>query len=128
MSKLTAFPDLEAAREEAALWVARIDRGLSAPEQTQLRLWLRNPANRRAFEELGSIWEKMDVMSVLADLFPRAPAPRRTRRAVWIGAGALAASLVAAAVALRVLPLPGVRTAAPVQTVAADFETFVTPV
>ena len=41
MSNLTAFPDLAAAREQAALWIVRMDRGLSAAEQPQLDQWLR---------------------------------------------------------------------------------------
>lgn len=129
MSKLTAFPDLEEAREEAALWVAKLDRGLDAAEQAQLRQWLRQPANRRAFEELSHIWKDLDVMSVLADLFPRSTQPPRSRRNLWIATGALAASVLAAAIVLRVVPLPGTTAATPSEAqVAASFESFATPV
>jgi transmembrane sensor len=128
MSKLTAFPDLEEAREEASLWVAKLDRGLDATEQEQLRQWLRQPANRRAFDELSHIWGNLDVMSVLADLFPRHTQPRRSSRTLWIATGALAASVLAAAIVLRVAPLQITPVAPPATQSAANFETFATPV
>ncbi len=98
MSNVSAFPDLAAIRETAALWVARADRGLSGAEAEELNLWLANPAHARAYEELGGISNRTEVLSVLADVFPRTapqsapPAPRR-----WLLAGALASCMAVAA-------------------------------
>ncbi len=101
MSKLTEFPDLEAVREQAACWTARIDRQLSPSEQAEFKQWLRGPAERRAFQELGGVWEGMDVLSVLAEVFPQ-PAPRAlpVRRVLPWALGGMAASVLVAATLL----------------------------
>ena len=101
MSNVTAFPDLGAIRETAALWVARVDRGLNPAEAEELNAWLAHPAHFRAFEEFGGVWDRTEVLSVLADVFPRqgvAPAEpaRATRRRGWLAAAAVAASLLVA--------------------------------
>jgi ferric-dicitrate binding protein FerR (iron transport regulator) len=128
MSNLTEFPDLEAVREQAAHWIARIDRLLTQPEQVEFNQWIRGPAERRAFQELGGVWEGMDVLSVLADVFPQPP-PRAlpVRRAFpWALGGVAASALMAATLLLlpdhrssrrpplhvsRHLQLPSARTA-----------------
>lgn len=101
MSNVTAFPDMAAIREEAALWVARVDRGLKGTEPEELNAWLENPLHFRAFEEFGGIWDRTEVLSVLADVFPRQtmapPAPaRRTVSRGWVAATGLAACVAAA--------------------------------
>lgn len=102
MSNLAHFPDLAAVREDAALWIARIDRGLSEAEAGELGQWLQQPAHRRAFDELGGIWDRMEMLSVLADVFPRRQ-PQRARRRLMALATATA---LAASVALVVLVTP----------------------
>jgi len=71
VSPVTPFPDLERAREEAAQWIARAFRGLSQDESSALRDWSRRPENRRAMQDMSGVWQGLDVLSVLADLFPR---------------------------------------------------------
>jgi transmembrane sensor len=77
MSKLTQFPDMERVREEAALWIARLDRGLSAEEQLQLREWMKLPAHRRAMHDLSDLWRELDVMSVLGEVLPLPDNPKQ---------------------------------------------------
>jgi len=101
---VTDFPDLDRAREEAAQWIARLDRGLSPAEREELKCWREaSPANARALRQLSELWQELDVMKVLADVFPgglqepaalhaAAPAPARP----W--ARAMAAGVVAALV------------------------------
>jgi transmembrane sensor len=112
MSNIAQFPDLPAVREAAALWVARVDRGLSPDEAAALNTWLIDPVHQREFAELGGIWTRSEVLSVLADVFPRqhaaaaapaAPAPTTQRapaRRGWAVGLALAASVVAAVLLL----------------------------
>lgn len=112
MSTVTEFPDLERAREEAALWIARMDRGLDTAERESLREWCAaSPANPRALRHLSEFWAALDVMQMLPEVIeevvpandaaawseaPAAPAPARPRRRV--ARAALAASLAACAV------------------------------
>jgi transmembrane sensor len=101
MSRVTTFPDLSQAREHAALWIARMDRGLTAAERSEFDEWGRNPANARALRQLAGTWQGLDSMRALAEVFPdetecatgeapaSEPAPARRWRA------ALAAAVVA---------------------------------
>jgi transmembrane sensor len=70
MSNLVAFPDHRKAREAASVWLARLDRGLSAEERSEIQQWLSDPTNHKALVDMARLWSGMDVMSVLAELFP----------------------------------------------------------
>ncbi len=99
MSNLMSFPDLQSAREQAAVWVARLDRGLSEAEQAEFRHWQTQPGNDRALRELRTLWSGLDQFAALSDLFPIAPtqpaAPRPRRwRLVAAGLSALALGTV----------------------------------
>lgn len=68
---VTAFPDLDRAREEATQWIARLDRGLLPAERTALRQWCATtPANARALRQMSDLWAGLDMMKALADVFP----------------------------------------------------------
>jgi transmembrane sensor len=111
---VTDFPDLERARSEAADWIARIDRGLSARERDELAHWREaNPANARALKQLSALWSGLDVMKVLAEVFPEglrestmppaaetgpAPAMPRSRARPALAAGLAAVLLIACVV------------------------------
>lgn len=102
---VTEFPDLTRAREEAAAWVARIDRGLMPAEHAQLRQWCAaSPANARALRQVSEMWAGLDVMKALPRLLPEieadadanasqavaaapAPAPRRRMAMAAVAAG-----------------------------------------
>jgi transmembrane sensor len=91
VNNLLAFPDARKAREEASLWLAKLDRGLTDEERSGLRDWLREAVNNKSFLEMGKLWRGLDVISVLADLFPLdaeaiEPKPRRSVLAVAITA------------------------------------------
>jgi transmembrane sensor len=69
-TNLLSFPDPRRSREQAALWLTRLDRGLAADERTDLRQWLGDVTNHKALVEMARLWRGMDIMSVLAELFP----------------------------------------------------------
>jgi transmembrane sensor len=99
MSNLVAFPDPRKAREEASLWLARLDRGLGADERTALRDWLKDSLNHKAFLEIGKLWRGLDVISVLAELFPLNPEvlnPKPRRSFLVVTLTAVAAACIAA--------------------------------
>jgi transmembrane sensor len=70
VSNLLAFPDARRAREQAAMWLTRLDRGIAADERAEFKHWLSEVTNHRALVDMARLWRGMDVMSVLAELFP----------------------------------------------------------
>lgn len=96
MTNLVAFPDRRKAREEASSWLARMDRGLSVEERAEMGVWLNEATNHHALVEMGRLWHEMDVMSVLAELFPLSrSAPNCGPRRFSLPRLAIAASAVA---------------------------------
>jgi transmembrane sensor len=94
-----AFPDPRKAREDASLWLARLDRGLSDEERSGLRDWLRDTVNNRAFLEMGKLWRGLDIISVLSELFPLNPEvlnPQPRRSFPSIALAAIAAACISA--------------------------------
>jgi len=99
MTNLIAFPDLRKAREEASMWLARLDRGLSSEERSGLREWLKDAVNNKAFLEMGKLWRGLDVICVLAELFPPGPQilnPKQRRSFLGVTLTAAAAVCIAA--------------------------------
>lgn len=93
---VTEFPDLGLAREQAADWIARLDRGLDADERRELRHWCAaTPANTRALRQFSGVWADLDVMKALAEVFPEGlpadsaeqPAARARRARPALAAG-----------------------------------------
>jgi transmembrane sensor len=94
-----AFPDPRKSREEASLWLARLDRGLSDDERTTLRDWLRDAMNNRAFLEMGKLWRGLEIISVLSELFPLNPEvlnPQPRRSFPSVALAAIAAACISA--------------------------------
>ncbi len=86
--------NLENLRLDAASdWVAKIDRDLSPLEKQSLQKWLATPENMTILLEVAHLWDKMDELRRLADLFPQSPSADKGRRSKkW--AGTLVASVV----------------------------------
>lgn len=94
-----AFPDPRKSREEASLWLARLDRGLSDDERSTLRDWLRDAVNNRAFLEMGKLWRGLEIISVLSELFPLNPEvlnPQPRRSFPSVALAAIAAACISA--------------------------------
>ena len=90
MTNVYPLPPQKRSVDEASEWLAKLDRGLSTIEEQELEAWLaQHPENRRELLRLTSLWDKMDGLSRLADLFPAAD--KRPRR--MLRYAALAASL-----------------------------------
>ena len=68
---------------QACEWVARLDRELTSSEQAELAQWLQSSAaNASSLLEVAQLWDKMDALQALADLFPSTQpvTPPSTRR------------------------------------------------
>ena len=70
---------------EASAWIAKLDQGLDDAEADALRAWMRADARNQAeLLEMARMWDQMDALARLSELFPRAAdaspaAPRRGR-------------------------------------------------
>jgi transmembrane sensor len=57
--------------EAAALWIVKIDAGLTPSEKKQLALWLEEDADHgKSLLHAASIWDQVSVLSVLSTIFP----------------------------------------------------------
>jgi transmembrane sensor len=82
MNKIITFPNEAMLRESVGLWIARLDRGLTSTERAELSHWLNeNDRHRGAFLEMAELWDRMDILNEIAELFPlQTP----SRRLVWL--------------------------------------------
>ena len=102
MKSVIRFPDPARTQEEAASWIARLDRGdLDSAEREALRVWLAAaPSHRRALERMAQLWGALDCMAVLAELFPLDVATPQRRWQQRATAAALGAAALFAIVAV----------------------------
>jgi transmembrane sensor len=130
MAEIVQFRPAARAREEAALWLARLDKGLDPSDRAALRDWLAaDSVNGTALTELARVWDQLDVLRDLAGVVPlERPVSAHGRR--WrfgVAAAAAAAALVGTAVIVRDgarPPSPGVA-ALRAQNVDEHFETLI---
>lgn len=95
MSNIHQFSSKELILKTAAEWVSAIDRGLSAPEQEQFKLWmLQSSAHQDAVYELAQLWDELSVLEELSALFPNKAKSQTNSR--WALSYGIAASLFAA--------------------------------
>ncbi len=88
--------------EEASLWVTRLDRGLSDEETIALQQWLAQDARHKAsLLEMAQLWDRMDSLAVLSELFDPPAAQPRAARSFARPAWAMAASVAALVLALQ---------------------------
>jgi len=106
----TAFDEMPDRDEQAAYWCLSLAEGALLPDdRAAFDLWLAEPDNARAFTEAADIWDAVDdvsnrpelihLRSAALEAFRRANRRQWTRRLGrgWIRSGAVAASLVIAA-------------------------------
>jgi transmembrane sensor len=110
MSNVHRFPRKSERYDQASAWIAKLDRGLSENEIVELRAWIcADRENAVVLLSMSELWDDMDLLSCLADLFP-VPVHRR-RRFPLTGFGVAAALVVAAVLAswagFEVSPLTG---------------------
>lgn len=100
MASIVRFRSRAQIHEEASLWLARVDKGLTAETRAELVEWLRaEPLHRQAFFELAAFWDELDVLAELSPLLPlnqSADVDARSRRGRWLLAAAAAGVAVVA--------------------------------
>ena len=84
--------------DQASIWIAKMDRSLTESEQVEFRTWLaESEQHQKLIIEMASMWDKMDSLDRLADLFPatnKAESKSKSAAKVAQWPLALAASLV----------------------------------
>lgn len=78
MDNILNFPDRSRLQEEASLWLVKLDSGeLSNDDSQAFRQWLNTSTeHKNIIIELAGLWENMDVLSELSDLFPLSKKPK----------------------------------------------------
>lgn len=75
-------------------WIAKIDRGLTESETIQFQEWLfEQPEHLEQMLKTAKMWDKLDDLARLSDIFPQNQVKRKKSSIVW---GSLAASLILA--------------------------------
>jgi transmembrane sensor len=84
----------EARLNDASDWVAKLDRDLTKSEKKQLSQWLSiDVLNIEVLFEVAQMWDKMDDLSRLSDIFPQTDVKQKQTRNTII---AVAASFIVA--------------------------------
>lgn len=79
--------------DDASDWLAKIDRNLTEQEKSALQTWLSlHPKNTEVLLEVAHLWDKMDDLSRLSDLFPQTSPSKTKKHPAWLGA--IAASVI----------------------------------
>lgn len=72
MSEIYNFRSQDQRFDEASLWIAKLEKGLSEEDETALRQWMAaDPKNQQIFLKMAEMWDRMDTLSRLSDLCPR---------------------------------------------------------
>ena len=74
------FGNRHRAREEALAWLARLRRGLRQGEGPELLAWLRRRSHRTIIAKAAVEWYGAEVVAILSEIFPIAPAILNPRR------------------------------------------------
>lgn len=94
MSDIYQFRSQDQRFDEASLWIAKLERGLSEEEELALRNWIaEDQQNQEIFFKMAEMWDRMDTLSRLSDLCPR-QAKRNTKSPQFVLA--MAASVLIA--------------------------------
>ena len=65
------FPNTELVEQDAAQWIAKVDRGLKPNEEIELSQWLEaSPVHGETLIKCASMWDLLDVLSPIAKLMP----------------------------------------------------------
>ncbi len=73
MTNVYSLNNDDAMFDQASLWIAKMDRSLTTQECVSFKAWLlSNDQHQKLIIEMASMWDKMDSLESLADLFPQA--------------------------------------------------------
>jgi len=71
MSTVVPLPLVQPIREEASHWIAKLERGLSDIERSELATWAtQSHTHHDMLMRMASLWDSMGVLNELSSLFP----------------------------------------------------------
>lgn len=81
MSNISSIrTEFESPADGAAFWITAIDKGLSDQDRVNLEAWLSDdPHNRVVFLKMAKLWDALDSLAVLAEVFPE-PLPAESKK------------------------------------------------
>jgi transmembrane sensor len=66
------MPSNQDRHDQASDWIVKMDRGLSSDEKIALQEWMDDsPENHSTLMQMTQLWDKMNAMTRLSDLFPK---------------------------------------------------------
>ncbi|MCI2283074.1 FecR domain-containing protein [Colwellia sp. MSW7] len=81
--------------DDACNWLAKIDRVLSEEEKSALQTWFSlNPNNVNVLLEVAHLWDKMENLTRLSDLFPQTSVSFTKKYSTWLSTMAASIMLV----------------------------------
>ena len=99
MSNIHELPTRERLFDEASTWIAKLDRGLSKEEIKAFKQWMNaSDENRNTLMDMALLWDKMDTLSRLSELFPTSSNPFSRCFSVFHDKKILCASIAASLV------------------------------
>lgn len=92
MSNVSQINSRQQIREQASLWISRLDRELSEEEKDALGMWLeQSPKHHQELLDMARYWDDLTVLNQLSTLFPLEQSLNSKRQ---FGKLAIAASLM----------------------------------
>jgi len=89
MSNVHALRTQARRYDEASLWIAKLDDGLSDADTEALKRWMTiDSENAVVLLQMAQVWDKMDVLSRLADVVPHSTTRAGRTTGSWLAAAA----------------------------------------
>lgn len=101
MSNVVQINSEDKRLDEVSEWIAKLDRGLSSQEREAIHSWMAgDKRNADLLTQMAGLWDKMDALQQLADIFPHSPkVMQKNTLSVWaMAASFLLASILGVAV------------------------------
>ena len=71
MTNTLSFPNMPEVEEQASLWLAALDRGLTKKENKQLEQWIdAHPTHAETLVKFASMWDELDVLKPISYIMP----------------------------------------------------------
>jgi transmembrane sensor len=81
MSNVYQLSNKDEIFEQASLWIAKLDRELTSDEEEALAQWLaENAEHKNVLFKMAELWDKMDELGRLSQLFPEEQKTSRTQK------------------------------------------------